>query len=224
MIRAEQISKSYRQGFFSGKRFYAVKDISFHVKKGTTMGLLGDSGCGKSTVAKMLMQMEIPDSGKIFINGVEINQLRGRRQRCRNIQMIFQQPEESFDPEMRICKSLLEPMEINKIRTEKDRTEYVKELMDRLNLPESLLQKYPHQISGGEAQRLAIVRALTLNPDILILDEATSMLDVSTQAQILNLLKKLQRERELTYLFITHDRPAAFWMCDEILFMEGGKL
>ena len=138
--------------------------------------------------------------------------------------MIFQQPEESFDPEMQIGKSILEPMRLHGIGTEKEREQKRAELMEYLNLSEQLLTRYPHQISGGEAQRLAIVRALTLDPQILILDEPTSMLDVSTQAQILNILKDLQKSRKLSYLFITHDSGAARWMCDEIAVMDQGRI
>ena len=140
------------------------------------------------------------------------------------MQMIFQQPEESFDPEMRLGKSIAEPMEVNEIGTAAERKGKIEALMEQLNLPMQILNRYPHQISGGEAQRLAIIRALTLEPQILLLDEPTSMLDVSTQAQILNILKELQKSRGLTYLFITHDAGVARWMCDEIAVMDQGRI
>lgn len=222
-MRMEHVSKSFRQGLFSERRIRAVEDVSFEIEKGKTVGLLGDSGCGKSTIAKLLMRMEKPDEGKILLEGRDVA-MEDRRQSARRIQMIFQQPEGSFDPEICLEKSMVEPMEIHGLYSGLERRHKVLELMGSLNLPENLLSKFPHQISGGEAQRLAIVRALTLEPKILILDEATSMLDVSTQAQILNGLKELQKEKKLTYLFITHDPLVAKWMCDEILYMENGRL
>ena len=226
MICVTQVSKTYRQGFFSSKKICAVDTVSFSIEKGCTLGLLGNSGCGKSTVAKLLMGMEQPDKGEIFIQGKNIAEYSktGRGELSRIIQMIFQQPEESFDPEMKIEKSLLEPMEIHKLYTKKQRKEKVRELMFQLNLSEILLEQYPHQISGGEAQRLSIVRALTLEPGILILDEATSMLDISTQAQILRILKELQKRKKLTYLFISHDPGTVQWMCDTVAVMKNGKI
>lgn len=164
-----------------------------------------------------------PDQGTISLMGQDPFVMK-KKTLARIVQMIFQQPEESFDPEMQIGKSILEPMRLHGIGTEKEREQKRAELMEYLNLSEQLLTRYPHQISGGEAQRLAIVRALTLDPQILILDEPTSMLDVSTQAQILNILKDLQKSRKLSYLFITHDSGAARWMCDEIAVMDQGRI
>ena len=223
MIKAEHISKSYRQGFFSSRKQEVVSDLSFHMKKGTTFGLLGSSGCGKSTVARMIMGILKPEKGQILIEGTD-PQAMDRKTRGQIMQMIFQQPEESFDPEMRLGKSIAEPMEVNEIGTAAERKGKIEVLMEQLNLPMQILNRYPHQISGGEAQRLAIIRALTLEPQILLLDEPTSMLDVSTQAQILNILKELQKSRGLTYLFITHDAGVARWMCDEIAVMEQGRI
>lgn len=226
MIQVKEISKSFQRGFFSRETIRAVDHVTFHIEEGKTLGLLGSSGCGKSTIAKLLLGMETPEEGQILIDGKDIlhQSVSERKELGKKIQMIFQQPGESFDPEMKIEKSLLEPMEIHQLYAEKKRKQVLRELMAQLNLPEILLDRYPHQISGGEAQRLAILRALTLNPRILILDEPTSMLDVSTQAQILRILKKLQEKRKLTYLFISHDPGVVQWMCDTLAVMKDGKI
>ena len=158
-----------------------MKDVSFTVQDGKTFGIVGNSGCGKSTIANMLLSLIKPDSGTIEIDGT--------------IQIIFQHPETSLDPAKKIGYSL----------------------------GEELLDRYPHQISGGEAQRIMIARALSLDPKILILDEPTSMLDVSVQAQVMTLLKELQEKLGLSYLFISHDLDVVRWFCDEIVVMEEGK-
>lgn len=223
VLEAVHVTKRFRRSFFSAKTKEVLLDINLHLEQGRTVGLLGSSGCGKSTFAKIANGMLRPEQGQVSVMGQNPFEL-DKKKLAKTVQMIFQQPEESFDPEMQIGKSILEPMQLHGIGTEAERKQKRAELMECMNLSEQLLTRYPHQISGGEVQRLAIVRALTLEPQILILDEPTSMLDVSTQAQILNILKDLQSQRNLSYLFITHDSGAARWMCDEIAVMDQGHI
>ena len=196
MLKVSHISKTFTGGIIKKTRVEAVKDVSFTVQDGKTFGIVGNSGCGKSTIANMLLSLIKPDSGTIEIDGT--------------IQIIFQHPETSLDPAKKIGYSLEEPMIIHRI-------------LDLVDLGEELLDRYPHQISGGEAQRIMIARALSLDPKILILDEPTSMLDVSVQAQVMTLLKELQKKLVLSYLFISHDLDVVRWFCDEIAVMEEGK-
>ena len=199
MLKVSHISKTFTGGIIKKTRVEAVKDVSFTVQDGKTFGIVGNSGCGKSTIANMLLSLIKPDSGTIEIDGT--------------IQIIFQHPETSLDPAKKIGYSLEEPMIIHRMYDKAGRKARVRELLDR----------YPHQISGGEAQRIMIARALSLDPKILILDEPTSMLDVSVQAQVMTLLKELQEKLGLSYLFISHDLDVVRWFCDEIAVMEEGK-
>ena len=199
MLKVSHISKTFTGGIIKKTRVEAVKDVSFTVQDGKTFGIVGNSGCGKSTIANMLLSLIKPDSGTIEIDGT--------------IQIIFQHPETSLDPAKKIGYSLEEPMIIHRMYDKAGRKARVRELLDR----------YPHQISGGEAQRIMIARALSLDPKILILDEPTSMLDVSVQAQVMTLLKELQEKLGLSYLFISHDLDVVHWFCDEIAVMEEGK-
>ena len=200
MLKVSHISKTFTGGIIKKTRVEAVKDVSFTVQDGKTFGIVGNSGCGKSTIANMLLSLIKPDSGTIEIDGT--------------IQIIFQHPETSLDPAKKIGYSLEEPMIIHRMYDKAGRKARVRE---------ELLDRYPHQISGGEAQRIMIARALSLDPKILILDEPTSMLDVSVQAQVMTLLKELQEKLGLSYLFISHDLDVVRWFCDEIAVMEEGK-
>ena len=186
-----------------------IRDFNLTLRPGDRVAFVGASGCGKSTIANMLLSLIKPDSGTIEIDGT--------------IQIIFQHPETSLDPAKKIGYSLEEPMIIHKMYDKAGRKIRVKELLDLVDLGEELLDRYPHQISGGEAQRIMIARALSLDPKILILDEPTSMLDVSVQAQVMTLLKELQEKLGLSYLFISHDLDVVRWFCDEIAVMEEGK-
>ena len=222
MIKAEHISKSYRQGFFSSRKQEVVLDISFHMKKGTTFGLLGSSGCGKSTVARMIMGILKPEKGQILIEGTD-PQAMDRKTRGQIMQMIFQQPEESFDPEMRLGKSIAEPMEVNEIGTAAERKGKIEALMEQLNLPMQILNRYPHQISGGEAQRLAIIRALTLEPQILLLDEPSMGLAPIIVNQIYDLIRQI-RDSGITVLLVEQNARKALGICDYAYVLENGKI
>ena len=210
MLKVSHISKTFTGGIIKKTRVEAVKDVSFTVQDGKTFGIVGNSGCGKSTIANMLLSLIKPDSGTIEIDGT--------------IQIIFQHPETSLDPAKKIGYSLEEPMIIHRMYDKAGRKARVRELLDLVDLGEELLDRYPHQISGGEAQRIMIARALSLDPKILILDEPTSMLDVSVQAQVMTLLKELQEKLGLSYLFISHDLSVVRHISDRIAVMYLGSV
>ncbi len=224
MLEVEGISKTFVKGIIRRETVAAVKDISFCLPDGKTLGIVGNSGCGKSTVARILTSLVSPDSGSIRLDGEDL--LWGGRKifraRTRKLQMIFQHPESSLDPAKTVGYSLEEPMKIHRMFDEKGRKERLARLLELVDLNQRLLDSFPHQISGGEAQRVMIARALSLEPRILILDEPTSMLDVSVQAQVVNLLKSLQKSLGLSYVFISHDISVVGWLCHKIAVMQDG--
>ena len=184
---------------------------------------MGESGCGKSSLAKILLRLLSIDKGKILFCEKNITKLNGNKLKSfrKEVQFISQNPSSFFDPMKKISKSLVEPLEIYNLNYTNDDIENI---LERVKLKKIILSKYPHQLSGGEIQRVSLARALLLNPQILILDEPTSMLDISVQAQILHLLKELRREKQLSYLFISHDKAIVNWLCDKILVMKNGQL
>ncbi len=200
--------------------------ISFSMKKGEILGIVGETGSGKSTIAKLLMHIQTPDHGEIKICGLEYSKLSGEalRQQRKNIQMIFQNPIGSMNPRKKvkqiICEPLLNFMLINKSEIQ----EKAKELLNAVELSEEFLEKYPHTLSGGQAQRVAIARAISLNPAILLCDEATSALDVSVQKNIIDTLIKLNKERGISIIFISHDIYLTKFMADRILVMNQGMV
>ncbi len=225
LIRAEEIKKSYKIG--RGKRILAVNDVSFTLEKGETLALVGESGCGKSTLAKILMHLIRPDSGEIFFDGDKVSGLSEKafRPYRRRIQMVFQDPASSLDPRMKIRDILSEPLNVwDRSRDPKKTEEKIHELIDMVEMKENCLERYPHQLSGGQKQRIGIARALAPEPEILLCDESVSALDVSVQAQILNLLKKLKREFSLSCLFISHDLGVVYFIADRVLVMQEGKI
>jgi len=225
MIEVKDLHKTYINGIVNKKKVHAVNGISFDIPDGSTLGIVGNSGCGKSTTARMLLSLEKPDSGSIIIDGRDILKAsnKERRELTTKVQIIFQHPETSLDPMKKIKYSLNEPMAIHYNMTKAQREEKIRYYLDLVDISEKLLDRYPHQISGGEAQRIMIARVLTLEPKILILDEPTSMLDVSIQAQVLSLLKELQNTLDLSYLFISHDISVVKWFCDKIAVMNDGE-
>lgn len=227
MLSVRHLSKSYTRGVARRQRIDAVKDVSFSIPAGTAMGIAGNSGCGKSTIARMVMGLIPLDDGAVFLDGRQVSGLKAGEMKTvrRQMQIIFQHPESSLDPRRKIIESVLEAMEIHGVKQGRAQREArVEELFEMLGLHTRLFQRYPHQISGGEAQRIVIARALTLEPKVLILDEPTSMLDVSIQAHILTLLKTLQEALGLTYLLISHDLEVLCWFCDRIGIMNEGAL
>ena len=225
LINAKQINKSYPIG--RGKRHPAVKDVSLELYKGETLALVGESGCGKSTLARILMRLTEADSGEIYFDGNQISGLSDRdfRPYRRRMQMVFQDPASSLDPRMKVKDIIAEPLRTWHIFDNKAQLlERVKELLDMVDLKESALERYPHQFSGGQKQRIGIARAIALEPELLVCDESVSALDVSVQAQILNLLKKLKGELGLSCLFISHDLSVVNFIADRVCVMRGGTL
>ena len=227
-IRFENVRKVYklRKGLVGSTPFPAVDGVSFEVKKGTTMALVGESGSGKSTVAKLLLQLETRTEGGIFVNGQDTSKLSRRQlfEMRRKMQPVFQDPYGSLNPLRNIGNTIMEPLSTHRIGTRESRKARVLELLDQVSLPRSVFERYPNELSGGQRQRVAVARALALKPEIVVLDEAVSALDVLVQAQILNLLADLQAELGLTYLFITHDLAVVRVIADDVCVMQKGKI
>jgi peptide/nickel transport system ATP-binding protein len=210
----------------SSTNFTAVDHISFSVARGTTTALVGESGSGKSTVARMLLKLEEPTSGRTIIDGVDSSKLGPKElfNLRRRMQPVFQDPYGSLDPLRNIANTIMEPLNTHSVGDRKSRRARVLELLDQVSLPAAVATRYPNELSGGQRQRVAIARALALKPDIVILDEAVSALDVLVQAQILRLLSDLQSELGLTYLFITHDLAVVRVIADNVCVMEKGRI
>jgi len=228
-IEVTDLSKNYTirgGGGLKKSSFAAVKDVSFTIARGTTTALVGESGSGKSTVAKMLLGLEKPTSGDISIDGQKVSELsaKGLFALRRRMQPVFQDPYGSLDPLRNIFNTIAEPLVTHKVGTRSERHARVMELLDQVSLPQSIATRYPNELSGGQRQRIAIARALALKPDIVILDEAVSALDVLVQAQILALLHELQQELGLTYLFITHDLAVVRVIADNVCVMNKGEI
>lgn len=227
-IKVENLSKIYqiKGSGFKSTPFTAVNEVSFEVRRGTTLALVGESGSGKSTVAKMLLGLEKPSSGSIEIQGKKSADLDRRQLFAlrRQMQPVFQDPYGSLDPLMNIANTIAEPLITHKIGNRKERETRVRELLEQVSLPWSVSTRYPNELSGGQRQRVAIARALALKPEIVVLDEAVSALDVLVQAQILDLLAQLQSELGLTYLFITHDLAVVRAIADQVAVMNKGQI
>lgn len=206
--------------------FHAVRDVSFTINTGETVGLVGESGCGKTTIAKLLLGLQPLTSGEIWFDGKRIDQGNRRtwREVRRECQMIFQDPYGAVDPRMTIEEIIREPLQIYRLGTSKEQKERIHELISLVGLEPSFITRYPHELSGGQKQRVVIARALAPNPRFLICDEAIASLDVSIQAQIINLLKKLQEELKLTYLFISHDLAVVKYLASRTLVMYAGQI
>jgi peptide/nickel transport system ATP-binding protein len=228
VVEVKNLVKDYsiRTGGLRSEQFRAVDDVSFTIRRGKTLALVGESGSGKSTVAKMLLQLEKPTSGDVFIDGqsavgmsrADIFRLR------RRMQPVFQNPYGSLDPLRSIGSLITEPLEVHHVGTKEEQHQRALELLEKVALPRELAWRYPNELSGGQRQRVAIARALALRPDIIVLDEAVSALDVLVQDQILHLLSDLQHELGLTYLFITHDLAVVRVAADFVCVMEKGRI
>lgn len=225
LIRVEHLSLSHRQGH---RAVPAVRDVSFDIRRGTTFGLVGESGSGKSTIARAIAGLKSIDDGRIRLDGEAIVTPGQRRRRdptvARRIQMVFQDSASSFNPRHTIETVIAEPLQVHREGDAGARRARVLELLDSVGLPASVAGRYPHQLSGGQRQRVGIARALALRPDLVLLDEAVSALDLSVQAQILNLLVNLQASLGLTYLFISHDLSVIRHMADDVAVLRDGQL
>lgn len=222
MLKAENISKSFVDRS-DGKNFELLHDVSLELKSSEAVALMGGSGSGKSTLARILLRLLSCDSGKIYFQGQDITKATAKDLSIfrRNVQFISQRPESFLDPRQTLGSSLREAFNVFNLPYDEEK---IKEMLDLVKLNAELLQRYPHQVSGGEIQRICLVRALLLEPKLLVLDEPTSMLDISVQAQILHLLRDIRMEKQLAYLFITHDKQLAKWLCDRVLHIEQGQL
>ena len=230
LLEVQDLSKYFpvRKGFWRRKvgDVKAVDHISFTLKRGQTMGLVGESGCGKSTLGRAIIRLYEPSGGKVLFRGKDFTELRGAELRSerRNIQMIFQDPYASLDPRMTVAALLEQPFKIHGGLSPSERRSKVEQLIRQVGLRVEHLNRYPHEFSGGQRQRICIARAIALEPELIIADEAVSALDVSIQAQILNLMKDLQDRLKLTYLFISHDMAVIEHMCDEVAVMYLGRI
>ena len=204
----------------------AVVDVSFDIGKGETLGLVGESGSGKSTTGYCILQILRPTSGSVVFDGHELTELKGEdlRRLRRRMQLVFQDPFASLDPRMTVGDIVGEPLVVHKVGSRQERRARVRELLDVVGFDPGYTNRYPHEFSGGQRQRIGIARALALSPDFIVCDEPVSALDVSIQAQILNLLKDLQQEFGLTYLFIAHDLAVVRAMSDRIAVMNAGRI
>ncbi len=228
-VRDVKIYFSVTAGFLIQRKIAenkAVDGISFQVKKGETLGLVGESGCGKSTTGRAILQLYRPTSGEIIFDGKDLTKLRGNDMRLmrRKMQMIFQDPYASLNPRMSVKDIIGEPLVIHKMGSAKERSERVLELMRIVGLNPYYATRFPHEFSGGQRQRIGIARALAVSPDFIVCDEPVSALDVSIQAQIINLLEELQEQFGLTYLFIAHDLAVVRHISDRVAVMYLGKL
>lgn len=229
ILEVKDLKKSFysRKGLFGKEEFQAVKGVSFKLAKGKTLGLVGESGSGKTTVGLLLMRLHEASGGQAFIEGKDILSLTEKEfaKYQRKIQIIFQNPYASLNPRFTVGQILLEPMQIHNIgKDDAERKQIALGLLERVNLPEQAYYRYPHEFSGGQRQRIAIARCLTLKPEILICDESVSALDVSVQAQVLNLLQDLQDEFGLSYIFISHDLSVVKYISDQVMVMNHGEV
>jgi oligopeptide/dipeptide ABC transporter ATP-binding protein len=229
LVKYFPVNQSLFEFFSSGRRglvVHAVDDVNLGLGKSETLGLVGESGCGKTTLARTILMLTRPTSGKIFLGGVEITELRDNdlKKIRRKIQPVFQDPYSSLDPRMRTRDIVAEPLVATGVKDRNTITKLARESLDRVGLKPEHLDRFPHEFSGGQRQRIGIARALITSPDLIVLDEPTSSLDASIQAQVLNLLKDLQRELGLSYLLISHNMNVVYHMSNRIAVMYLGKI
>ncbi|MBR4333760.1 MAG: ATP-binding cassette domain-containing protein [Clostridia bacterium] len=229
VLEARSLCKTYKvsgENSLFAKTFSAVRDVSFAVYPGETFGVVGESGCGKSTVARLLMCLEKPTAGEVYFQGKRTDDLPEAQRRALRprFQMVFQDSGSSLNPRKRVGDLIREPMQYHRLGSAKEIDARIEELLSFVGLPVEMKNRYPHEFSGGQRQRICIAKALSLNPDVIVLDEPVSALDVSVQAQILNLLRDLQEKLNLTYLFIGHGLGAVHYLSSRIAVMYRGRI
>lgn len=229
LLEIRNVFKDYiiNGGLFKKGVFHALQDISFNVYEGETLGLVGESGCGKSTLGNVILQLDRATKGQMFYKGQDITKLSSKAFRVfrKDIQIIFQDPYSSLNPRLTVGEAILEPMKVHKIgSSDADRKERVVEILYRVGLDESVFNRYPHEFSGGQRQRIGIARTIAVQPKLIICDESVSALDISVQAQVLNLLNDLKDKYNFTYIFISHDLSVVKYMSDQVMVMNKGKI
>lgn len=230
LLEIKNLEKTYwsQVGFFGKKQAYqAVNDVSLKIYEGETLGLVGESGCGKSTLGNLILKLDQPQKGAIFYQGTDITQLSNDafRELRKQIQVIFQDPFASLNPKITVGKAILEPMQVNGIlQNYQERKEYVIQLLQKVGLQPEHFDRYPHEFSGGQRQRIGIARSIALQPKLVVCDESVSALDISVQAQVLNLLNDLKDDYQFTYLFISHDLQVVKYMSDHVAVMQKGQI
>jgi peptide/nickel transport system ATP-binding protein len=227
VLEVRSLAKSFwlKQGLFGRREFKAVQGVNFRLRRGHTLGVVGESGSGKTTMGLTLLRLHEPTHGEVIFDGQDLLKLSAAERQVmrRRIQIVFQNPYASLNPRFTIGQTLVEPMAIHRIgASTNEREQRARTLLEKVGLDGSAFGKYPHEFSGGQRQRIAVARALTLDPEVLVLDEAVSALDVSVQAQVLNLLRDLQDELGLAYVFISHDLAVVRFISDEVLVMKDG--
>ncbi|WP_254438397.1 ABC transporter ATP-binding protein [Paenibacillus sp. DCT19] len=227
VLRVEDLSRTY-----AGAERPAIQNVSFSIQAGECLGLVGESGCGKSTLARCLLRIEDADHGKILLGGQDIARLAGRRLRPyrRNIQIVFQNPSAALNPKLKIADSLIDPYEQLGHNTKlshftyTSKEAYIRRLLEAVELSGELAERYPHELSGGQRQRVTIARSISIEPDVVVLDEPTASLDVISQGAILQLLTDLRTSLGLSYLFISHDLAAVHRMSQQVMVMQDGQI
>ena len=226
LLKVEDLKKYYYSGLFKKEVHRAVDGISFEIGRGETLGLVGKSGCGKSTLGRTVLRLLEPTGGRVLFDGQDISGFKGSdlKRLGTRMQIIFQNPESCLNPRMKVYDAIAEPLRLHRLCEKGEERVRVQELIEAVSLSEELLFRYPGELSGGQLQRVAIARVLGMRPEFIVADEPTSMLDPLVQAQILFLLKSLQEDYGISFLFISHDMEVVKWMSDEIAVMEEGKI
>lgn len=226
MIEFDGITKVYTKGFLRREKTVAVNDVSLSIKKGETLGLVGESGSGKSTLGRIALRLIEPTSGKVSFDGIDLTGLSGKELRKirPRMQILFQDPDTSLDPRMTIRECVAEPLEIGKRAGPDEMEDRILGLLEEVGLQSDLIDRYPFEISGGQKQRVALARVLSLNPEFIVADEPTAALDLSVQAQVLSLIKSIQKKSNLTLLLISHDLQIIGQMSDSVAVMHHGSI
>ncbi len=228
VLEVKNLVKTFtlKRGLFKRKKLFAVNDVSFSVNEGEFFSIVGESGSGKTTIARLILRLLRPDRGEILFKGKDIFTMKREelKQYRKRVQIVFQNPFTSFNPLMKVKNIIMEPLEIHSIGTRKEREEKVKQAMELVNLPLSFLDRFPDQLSGGQRQRIGIARSIVVNPDIIVADEPVSSLDVSIQAQIVNLFLRLHKDLGITFIFIAHDINLVRHLSDRVVVMYKGRV